>query len=226
MDFTKKKLRQFQFFLFGPKITAPRAASSARCSARGQYRIRYYIMYIIFMARERKGGVAFMRCKSSRDQFTTLTIVLFHTHTQPTNYVWNFNCPTIWLLKTEQPLVLPPVQHPSYNSYYRSTRRIQLLFKRHLTTRSIIIKQTASFFSLPLYRVFIASFVFVVVVIITIVFMVKEQYNIIIIINKPEFMRVLYSSRYFDAIVYDFSFDLFRKMRQIIPPIFISMKNK
>lgn len=115
------------------------------------------------------------------------------THTQPVNYVWNFNCPTIWLLKTEKPLVLPPVQRPSYNSYYRSTRRIQLLFKRHLTTRSIIIKQTASFFSLPPYHVFIASFVFVVVVIITIVFMVKEQYNIIIIINKPEFMRVLFT---------------------------------
>lgn len=79
MDFTKKKLRQF--FLFGPKITAPLAAPSARCSARGQYRIRYY-MYIIFMVREIKGGVAFMRCKSSRDQFTTLTIVLLHTRSR------------------------------------------------------------------------------------------------------------------------------------------------
>lgn len=40
--------------------------------------------------------------------------------------------------------------------------------------------------------------------------MVKEQYNNnnIIIINEPEFMRVL-ASRYFDANVYDFSFDLF-----------------
>lgn len=166
MDLAKKKCRQF--FLFGPKITASRALSTFL----GQRTIPDSILYIVYviMVRERKGGrLAFMRCKSSRDQFTTLTIVLLytltpkhsltyphthtrihrHTHTPPGNYAWNFNCPTIWLLKTEQPLVLPPVQRPSYNSHYRSTRRIQLLFKRHLTTRSIIITQTDSFFPPP-----------------------------------------------------------------------------